>query len=431
MATPELLLIISTFVLLLLASALFSGSETAFFSLSETDKASFDEERVNDSGLVRFLLQRPESVLTTIVLSNTLVNIAIASLAAYITHDIAGQSSLPPQIVYLIDIFAVTVVILIVSEILPKVFAVRRNVTLLKRTGAIIWSVYWLFYPVTYLVNRFVGDFAGRLRRKYEKPMFSDSELKTLMEFGEASGDLDADEKEMITSIFEFGETTAREIIVPRTDMVAHNIRESFAALTSLIKKKHFSRIPVFEENIDNIIGILYVKDLLPLLVDEKKDVSIDLRSLLRPAYFVPEQKNIDELLKEFQTEKIHIAIVVDEYGGTAGLVTLEDVLEEIVGEIQDEFDEEKPLILPRGENNWLISAKTPLEDIEEELAIEFPSTEDVETLGGLILAQLGAVPQEGARVICGPLRCQILRVTKQRIIEVQVSIGVPDESSN
>ena len=423
------------FVVLLFFSAIFSGSETAFFSLTESDKETIFAEDTKKFKYILNLLSNPQRLLTTIVVGNTFVNIGIASLAAFLTHDYAKNSDLSTELIIFLDIVAVTFVILIVSEILPKVIAVRKNIDFIRRFGNLIWVTYLLFFPVTVIINRFIGGMSRWAKEKDSKPMMTDSELKTLMEYGEASGELDKDEKEMITSIFEFSETTVKEIIVPRTDMIAFHIRDSFESLIDLIQRTHFSRIPVYENKIDNIIGILYVKDLLPFLVDVKAEKNIEIRSLLRPVYFVPEQKNIDTLLKEFQNDRIHIAIVVDEYGGTAGLVTLEDVLEEIVGEIQDEFDEERPLIRSAGKDSWHVSGKVPLEDLEETLNVSLPEIEDVETVGGLILSIRGAVPQQGENIQFDNLIFNIEKVTRQRIIEVKVKIisdaENPDISEN
>lgn len=410
------------FIFLLFASAIFSGGETAFFSLNDSDK----EELINGehhSPYLLTLLKNPQKLLTTIVIGNTFVNIGIASVAAYLTHDYAKTAHWAPQLVLFLDIIVVTFVILVVSEILPKVIAVRKNINFVKRFGRIIWLVYWMFFPLTVFINRFVSKISSWVKNRNVHPILTDSELKTLMEYGEASGELDKDEKEMISSIFVFGETTVKEIIVPRTDMIAFNIRDSFSELISLIRRTHFSRIPVFDSKIDNIIGILYVKDLLPFMIDYDSQQNIEIRSLLRSVYFVPEQKNIDVLLKEFQSEKIHIAIVVDEYGGTAGLVTLEDILEEIVGEIQDEFDEERPLISTAGEDTWTVSGKTPLVLLEETLAVDLPKIEDVETVGGLILSIRGSVPQQGEEIKYDNLQFHIIKVTRQRIIELKVRI--------
>ena len=423
----EIFINLIIFTVLLFLSAIFSGSETAFFSLTEAEKDEFSSEESKKSSYILFLLQKPQRLLTTIVVGNTFVNIGIASLAAFITHDYARVNNLSTELVIFLDIVVVTFVILIVSEIFPKVVAVRKNIEFIKRFGRLIWVAYLLFLPVTVIINRFVGGMSRWAKAKDSKPMITDTEIKTLMEYGEASGELDKDEKEMITSIFEFSETTVKEIIVPRTDMIAFNIRDSFEALINLIQKTHFSRIPVYENKIDNIIGILYVKDLLPFLVGDIAEKQIDVRSLLRPVYFVPEQKNIDTLLKEFQNERIHIAIVVDEYGGTAGVVTLEDVLEEIVGEIQDEFDEERPLIRTSGKDAWYVSGKAPLEDLEEAIAISLPEIEDVETVGGLILSIKGAVPQQGEELQFENLLFNIEKVTRQRIIEVKVRV-LPDK---
>jgi gliding motility-associated protein GldE len=418
----SVVLYVLIFILLLTGSAIFSGSETAFFSLTKSDAEQFTSESAGKNRLIGFLLNHPQKLLTTIIIGNTFINIAVASISAFLTHDFALEEGLSPELVAILDILVVTFVILILSEILPKIIALRKNVTFIKRFGILIWGVFWLFYPVTWFINKFVGGIAQKIKRRTGQTILSENELKTLMEFGEEHGELAKEEKEMIISIFEFHETTVKEVMVPRTDMVAFNIRDSFEDLSKLIKRTHFSRIPIYDKKIDNIIGILYVKDLLPILA-LRPDEKIDIRSLLRSTYFVPEQKNIDSLLREFQNEKIHIAIVVDEYGGIAGLVTLEDILEEIVGEIQDEFDSEKPLIRKLSPNSWMVSGKAPLEEISETLGIELPEIEDVETVGGLILWIKGAIPKQGDRIQYKNLLFKIEKATRQRIIDVKMEL--------
>jgi putative hemolysin len=409
------------FLVLLLLSAIFSGSETAFFSLSESDKEKLNHLTIAQKERALYLLDQPQHLLTTIIIGNTFVNIAIASLAAFLTHDYAMQHQLPAHIVTIIDVVVVTFVILLVSEILPKVIAVRKNIRFIGVFSLFIWTSYILLYPLTWILGKVIGDFAYFLNRKYHKPILDDTEIKTFMEYGEERGDLDKEEKEMLNSIFEFGQTTVKEIMIPRTDMSAFDLQNDLSQLFTLVEQKHFSRIPVYDGKIDSITGILYVKDMLPFLLKDKVQ-NLELRKILRPPYFIPEQKNIDDLLREFQEEKIHIAIVVDEYGGTAGLVTLEDIIEEIVGEIHDEFDDENLLIRKLGDNEWLVSGKTPIYDFKEELQVYFEEQEDVETIGGLLLAVSGNIPKEGEEIHFADLRFRVLKVTRQRIMDVRVS---------
>jgi putative hemolysin len=409
------------FLVLLLLSAIFSGSETAFFSLSESDKEKLNHLTIAQKERALYLLDQPQHLLTTIIIGNTFVNIAIASLAAFLTHDYAMQHQLPAHIVTIIDVVVVTFVILLVSEILPKVIAVRKNIRFIGVFSLFIWTSYILLYPLTWILGKVIGDFAYFLNRKYHKPILDDTEIKTFMEYGEERGDLDKEEKEMLNSIFEFGQTTVKEIMIPRTDMSAFDLQNDLSQLFTLVEQKHFSRIPVYDGKIDSITGILYVKDMLPFLLKDKVQ-NLELRKILRPPYFIPEQKNIDDLLREFQEEKIHIAIVVDEYGGTAGLVTLEDVIEEIVGEIHDEFDDENLLVRKLGDNEWLVSGKTPIYDFKEELQVYFEEQEDVETIGGLLLAVSGNIPKEGEEIHFADLRFRVLKVTRQRIMDVRVS---------
>lgn len=421
---------ISIFAVLLFLSAVFSGSETAFFSLRNEDREKYETDSSGRGRRIASVLAKPQKLLTSIVIGNTFVNIAVASIAAYLTHDLAQQNYISPQIIVIVDIIVVTFVILILSEILPKIIAVRQNVAFVERFELIVWIFFWILYPVSWIINKFVGDIAHHIKKRSADITLSENELKTLMEYGEEHVDLDKDEKEMITSIFEFGETTVKEIILPRTDMIAFNVRNSFDELMQLISNTHFSRIPVYEGKIDNVVGILYVKDLLPFLAASDSK-NIDIRTLLRPVYFVPEQKNIDALLREFQNERIHIAIVVDEYGGTAGMITLEDILEEIVGEIQDEFDVEKPLIRMAGDKSWYVSGKAPIEDLEESLQINIPEIEEVETVGGLILTLKGSIPVQGEKIKHEGLLFTILKVTRQRIIEVKIELVDKDNKAD
>jgi putative hemolysin len=244
------------------------------------------------------------------------------------------------------------------------------------------------------------------------------------LDFVEEKGTLEKEEKEMIHSIFEFGETTVREIMIPRIDMVCVPTDIEFDPLLELIRKNLHSRIPVYKEKVDNIIGILFVKDLLAY-IDQPVSKDINLEKLARPAYFVPGQKKIDELLREFQSQKIHMAIVVDEYGGTSGLVTLEDIIEEIFGEIQDEHDLELPLYQKLNEHEILIDGSMDLSEIRESLKIELPADEGISTLAGFLYGQFGSVPQEKQSVLFNSYEFVIEKIIKRRIKQVRVIIKV------
>ncbi len=356
-----------------------------------------------------------------------MVNITIASLAAILTARLSLAMGMNEKLVMVIDVVVVTFIILILSEILPKVAAVRRPEKFSARVSFLLQGIYYLLFPITILLARFTHFLQTRSGFSEEKTLLTEEELKTLAEVGEEQGTLLKEEKEMIHSIFEFSETTVKEIMVPRTDMITVEAGTNLSELMELVKQKLHSRIPVYKKNIDNIIGILYVKDLLSFLHKRKRE-RIDLEKMVRPAYFVPEQKKIDELLREFQKEHIHMAIVVDEYGGVSGLVTLEDVIEEIVGEIQDEYDKEQPLYKKVDEHTFLVDGKMPIEKLNEELHLNLPQEEDVETISGFILSLLGALPREKETVTYENKRFTVEKINRNRILRVRIEILPEDQ---
>ena len=416
----------TTFIVLLGFSAFFSGSEIAFFSLTQSDIDTFQSSTSSGEQRVARLMLTPRQLLITIIVGNTVVNITTASLAAILTTRICEQFNFNPKIGILLNVVVVTLVILITSEVVPKVIAVRNHLSFSKISGGPLFLLFYLFYPITFLLTRFTRFVQNSVGFTAEKTHLSEEELKTLVEVGAEHGTLEKDEKEMIDSIFEFGETTVKEIMIPRTDMVCIEMNSPLPQILELVKNKLLSRIPVYEDRIDNIIGILYVKDLLPLIGKKKKD-RFDLKKLARPPYFVPEQKKIDDLLRHFQKERIHMALVVDEYGGVAGLVTLEDVIEEIVGEIQDEHDKESPLYQKIDKDIFVVDGRMSLEEINEEFHLNLPTEEGVETIGGFILSLLGALPKPQDATRYGKYKFVVQEIGKNRILKVRIEKIKPD----
>jgi gliding motility-associated protein GldE len=380
----------------------------------------FKHSAVKSEKKVRKLMSFPRQLLITIVIGNTMVNITIASLAAILTVKLSLVVGLNKNLIIFLDVLIVTFILLVLSEILPKVIAVRNAERFSRKAVAILNFMFFLFYPISYGLARFTHFLQTHSGLSEEKILLTQDELKTLAEVGEEHGTLHKDEKEMIHSIFEFGHTTVKEVMVPRPDMVSVDTSTSYSKLMHIVKKKLHSRIPVYKEEIDNIIGILYVKDLLPYLSKSRKG-PIELEKLVRSAYFVPEQKKIDELLREFQEEHIHMALVVDEYGGISGLVTLEDVIEEIVGEIQDEFDQETPLFIKINDNTFVIDGKMSLEEINEELNFVLPEVEGVETISGFILNLLGSLPREKEVIQFENYKFTVEKINRNRILKVRV----------
>jgi len=396
------------FIILLIFSAFFSGSETAYFSLTPAQLDHFKNSRKVSDKRVSKLMIWPRQLLITIVIGNTMVNITIASIAAVLTVQLSRKVGLHENVIILLDVLVVTFVILVVSEILPKVIAVRNTERFSKKTSLILTIIFYIFYPISYGLARFTHFLQKNVGLTEEKILLTEDEVKTLAEVGEEHGTLHKDEKDMIHSIFEFGETTVKEIMVPRTDMVIVDTNSTLAKLMQLVKIKLHSRIPVYKDEIDNIIGILYVKDLLPYLNKRKKE-PIDLQKLARPPYFVPEQKKIDDLLKEFQAEHIHMA--------------LEDIIEEIVGEIQDEYDKETPLFKKISENSFLIDGRMSVEELNDELDMQLPEIEGVETISGFILNLLGSLPLEKEEVKYSNYKFIVEKINRNRILKVRVEI--------
>lgn len=408
------------FLVLLGFSAFFSGSETSYYSLSQSVVNDFLNSTRRAEQRVGQLLQKPRHLLITIIVGNTIVNISIASLAAIITTRISFAMGFDARLALIIDVIVVTAVILVVSEIFPKVVAVRNSQSFAKKCSWLLKTIHILFTPLTLPLSKFTRFVQLSVGLSEDKTMLSEQELMTLVEVGEEHGALEKEEKEMIHSIFEFGETVVKEIMIPRTDMVAVEINSGLDSLMTLVKSKLLSRIPVYENRIDNVVGILYVKDLLPLISKNDKD-GFNLRQQMREAHFVPEQKKIDDLLREFQKNRRHMALVVDEYGGISGLVTLEDVIEEIVGEIQDEYDKEQPLFSQLDENTFLVDGRMSIEEVNESLHLNLPTEEGVETISGFILGLLGSLPKEKECAHYNRYRFIVESVRRNRILKVRI----------
>jgi gliding motility-associated protein GldE len=417
-----ILIYVIIFAIFLLLSGFFSASETAYFSLTSSDLDRLRTKKDYPTRQVVQLLAQPKKLLITIVVGNTVVNIAAASLAAILTLDICHTFNIDTQIGILIDVVVVTFVILIFTEIVPKVAAVKNAKKVAINFSFPLTIFYYLFLPIVSIFHSFTQWLTHIFRVHKSKLLLSEEELRSLVDVGEEQGTLEQDEKEMIHSIFEFGETTVKEIMVPRIDMVCISTESEVDLLLNLIKKHMHSRIPIYKEKVDNIIGIIYAKDLLSY-GDKRKNTMLNLEDLARPAYFVPEQKKIDELLREFQTEKIHMAIVVDEYGGTAGLVTLEDIIEEIVGEIQDEHDYEQPLYNKISDNEFVVDGGMDLEEINEELKIDLPTEEGVETVAGFLYGLFGSVPKEKQKITYNGYEFIIEKVIRRRIKQVRLIV--------
>lgn len=414
------------FVLLLL-SAVFSGSEVALFSLGDTARETLAEQGDRSSLRVLKLLERPRQLLITILILNTFVNVAAAIIAAVLTGSVAAAMSWNQTITVLLEVLVLTFVILVMSEITPKLIATRHSIAYSRIVSAPLTLLHRILYPLSNLLAHSTRLMRGRVQPGSSR--ISPDDLKALADVGEAHGTLEEEERDLIYSIVEFGETSVREIMVSRLDVVALPVTASLEEAIELIRNTGHSRIPLYVDHLDNILGIIYAKDLLPRLPERNGAQHIDWTRAARPAIFVPLGKKLDALLKDFQTKKTHIAIVVDEYGGTAGLVTLEDVLEEIVGEIRDEHDEREDLLYERIDDaTFVFDARINLDDVNEVLGIELKTEDyDFETLGGLIFHVTGSIPQKGDEIEFETLRMRVVTVENHRIGQVRVRYVRPE----
>jgi putative hemolysin len=411
---------IISFIILLMFSGFFSASETAFFSLSPVETDRLKKKKDFQSKQVIHLLSQPQRLLITIIIGNTIVNISAASISALFTIKLCDTLHFDQGIGILIEVVVVTLVILIFTEITPKIAAIKNAKMFALRMSFILTIFSYLLSPLVSVIHHLTHWLSHRLKIDLKKSLLSEEELHSLVDFSEEKGALLKDEKEMIHSIIEFRETTVKEIMIPRIDMVCIASDSDIPQLLTAIKKNLHSRVPVYKNSIDHIIGIIYAKDLLEF-VNKPDTIAINLQSLARPAYFVPEAKKIDELLREFQNEKIHMAIVVDEYGGTSGLVTLEDIIEEIFGEIQDEYDSEQPQFRKINENEFIVDGSMDLEEINEDLSLDLPTEEGVETLAGFLLGLFGSVPNEKEIAVYKNLEFRIEKVLRRRITQVRL----------
>ena len=408
--------------LLLLVSAFASGSEIAFFSLTPSDLNQMDEEKSSDDAKITKLRQDSERTLATILIANNLVNVAIIMLFTYFFHHIIDFAD-AWWVEFGFMTILLTFLLLLFGEIMPKVYCNQHALSFCRRVSGSILFCQRLFYPFASVLIR-----SGLLAEKVvpqENHVLSVDELEHALELTDK--DDIKEEQRLLEGIVRFGDETAKEIMTSRQDVVALDSSSTFADVLRCIVENNYSRIPVYQDSIDNVRGILYIKDMLPHL---DKPSTFRWQSLVRPPYFVPETKKIDDLLREFQENKIHIAVVVDEFGGTSGIVTLEDVLEEIVGEINDEYDEDEKNYVRINSNTFVFEGKTLLSDLYKILKLEDDIFEDVQgdadTLAGLLLEIKGDFPELHEKLKFQHFTFEVLEMDERRIAKVKVIIHQP-----
>ncbi len=405
-------------IFLLLLSGFASASEIAFFSLSPTDVESLDPDKSSSDKLIELLRDDSERTLATVLITNNLVNVAVIMLCNYIFGSLFTFSA--EWLQFLCVTILLTFLLLLFGEIIPKVYSRRRPLAFCRKAVKGIMFFRRLFWPIETILLK-SGAFAEKVIQK-ENRQLSVDELEQALELTDKEEI--KDEQSMLQGIIRFGDETAKEIMTSRQDIVDLDIRCSYDTVLKCIVENNYSRIPVYQDNQDNIRGVLYIKDLLPHL---SKGSNFRWQSLIRPPYFVPETKKIDDLLRDFQENKVHIAIVVDEFGGTSGIVTLEDILEEIVGEINDEFDEDERNYTKLASNTYLFEGKTLLKDFLKILNLpddEFDDIEgDADSLAGLLLEIKGDFPAVHEVLIYKDYKFEVLEIEERRISKVKVIV--------
>ncbi|HKB27019.1 MAG TPA: hemolysin family protein [Methylomirabilota bacterium] len=403
-------------VVFIVCSGLLTGAEAAYFSLG---RARLKRVAAEGAGAAQPLIERPHELLVTLLVGITLINIAASALAALIADQVFGHRWVLP-----VQILGTILILTTFGEVLPMTLAVKypeRFLALVDRPvgwlGRLLAPVRALLAALSELTVRLIGS------ERRGQPELSEEELRTLVDVGASEGVVEREEREMILKVFELEGTLVRSLMVPRPDMFCLDVATPADRILPALREQLHSRVPVYEGSIDVIVGVLYTKDLLPYLEGLPPD--FDLRAHLHPPYFVPESKRADALLQEFQAKKLLIAIVVDEYGGTAGLVTLEDLLEELVGEIADEFDEPERLIQRVDARTFRVSGKLPIDELNAATGLSV-SSESYDTVGGWVLDLFGRVPRRGERKQTPELVVTVEKVERTRVVEVLVALKKP-----
>ena len=408
-------------VLLLVLSGFASGSEIAFFSLSPTDLNELDPDKSNTDRDIQMLREDSERTLATILITNNFVNVTIIMLCNYVFAHLVDFGR-----AYWLQFVCITVLLtfllLLFGEIMPKIMARQNPLRFCRRMASYVLMMRRLFWPMESLLIH-SGVLAEKVMQQKNNHILSVDDLEQALELTDKE-DI-KEEKSMLQGIIRFGDETVKEIMTSRQDVVDLDIKSTFEEVLQCVVENNYSRIPVYQDNSDNIRGVLYIKDLLPHLNKQK---TFRWQSLIRPPYFVPEMKKIDDLLREFQDNKVHIAIVVDEFGGTSGIVTLEDILEEIVGEINDEYDEEEKAYTRLSRNTYIFEGKTLLSDFVKILELNDDELDEVageaDTLAGLLLEIKGDFPKVHETLSYGRFKFEVLQIDERRIAKVKVTIS-------
>ncbi|PZX93954.1 gliding motility-associated protein GldE [Flavobacterium aquariorum] len=406
-------------IILLFCSAIVSGAEVALFSLSQKDLDDSIQENNSKGKIIAHLLEKPKKLLATLLVANNFINIAVVILFSFVGKDVFAAIH-SPVLKFITEVILVTFLLLLFGEVLPKVYASRNNIKFAQLIAYPVAGLDKILSPVSIPMRSITLYLQNKLGK--QKSNFSIDQLSQALELTD-TGETSTEEQKILEGIVSFGNTDTKQVMSPRIDIFALEITESFAVIYPKIIEKGFSRIPVYRDNIDQIEGVLFVKDLLPYI----NNMEFDWTTLLREPFFVPENKKLDNLLKDFQSLKSHLAIVVDEYGGTSGLVSLEDVIEEIVGEISDEYDDAPVNFSKIDDKNYIFEGKINLKDfyriidVDEDLFEEKKG--EAETLAGFILEILGNFPKKGHKIVFENCTFVIESADQKRIKQIKVTI--------
>jgi putative hemolysin len=402
------------FIVCIILSAFFSSSEVALISMTRAKVRTLDNENRVGSHALLSLKESPEHLLITILIGNNIVNIAAASLATAIAIQMFGDVGVG------IATGFVVIILLVFGEIGPKIYASRASDSFALAVAPIILFLSKLFTPVIWLVER-VSPTLG-IGKDIAEPAVTEEEIKEWIDVGKEGGTIEQGEQDMLYSVLEFGDTTAREIMTPRIDVILMEDSVSFEEAIRIFNETGFSRIPVYHDQIDNITGILNVKDVFSAMVSHRVDSTV--REVMYDPMFVPETKKIDDLLKELQVHRVQMAIVIDEYSSFVGIVTVEDILEELVGDILDEYDKEEPDVQELAPGVHVVDAQMWVEEINETMKLSLPTDESYETVGGLIIDRLGHLPQhpgEKVEIDHGRITLVVMQMHGRRIVKVKI----------
>lgn len=414
----RLILLIVSIIL----SAFFSGSEVALFSLDKKKVRELKKSHRIVGSYTQVLLENPKRLLVTILLGNTIVNISASIIAVLIAIDAAAYFNISKEVALFVQIIILTTIIIFVGEITPKLWANKYPSQFAQFVAVPLYWFSIIFYPIAKIITDILKFITARVKPDKTRTALKEIEISELADFGAEKGTFEEGESEIIQSIVDFKDVTAREVMTPRVDITAVSIDTDIDELMKVITESGHSRIPLYDSNLDNILGIIYAKDLLPYLRNPELKKTISLKKISREAMFVPETKMINDLLHEFQDKKMHLGIVVDEYGGTAGLISLEDIIEEIVGDIRDEFDREEKEIVKLNDNSFIVLGKVSIDELNELLEMDFSSeNDDYDTVGGFIFNQAGIIPQQGFHFTYNNYKFTVKEVVNKRINKVLI----------